>query len=160
MKLSFILIFNILFVTVFANPPEMNKKFKKELEKHFNSDNILLSELDEMSTENDLFFKLSDHGTEIGIAVLSEAKGRFDKFDFMIIYNNEMQIELIKILVYRSQYGSEITAKRWLSQFYEKSEDSLKYGSDIQAVSGATFSASSLTNNINRINKILREYKD
>jgi K+-transporting ATPase c subunit len=67
------------------------------------------------------------------------------------------EIELIKILVYRSAYGSEITAKRWLSQFYFKQRDSLKYGSDIQAISGATVSASSLTENVNRINKLIRE---
>jgi Na+-translocating ferredoxin:NAD+ oxidoreductase RnfG subunit len=160
MKISFILIFNILFGAVFANPPEMNKKFKKEVEKHFNSDKIVLSKIEEISTEKDLFFKVSDQGAELGIAVLTEAEGRFDKFDYMIIYKPDLKIELIKILVYRSQYGSEITAKRWLSQFYDKQNDSLKYGSDIQAISGATFSASALTKNINRINKIIREDKD
>ena len=76
----------------------------------------------------------------------------------MVVYNLNHKVELIKILIYRSDYGSEITAKRWLSQFYNKTGDSLKYGSDIQAISGATFSAISLTKNINRINKILKEY--
>ncbi|PLX18704.1 MAG: hypothetical protein C0597_05940 [Marinilabiliales bacterium] len=160
MKISLILLFNILFMAVHASPPEMNKKFEKELEKHFSSDKIVLSKIEEISDEQDIFFKLLNQGAEVGIAVLTEAEGRFDKFDYMIIYDTNLQIELIKILVYRSQYGSEITAKRWLSQFYDKQNDSLKYGSDIQAISGATFSASALTKNINRINKKLREYKD
>jgi len=158
------LIFILLLISsidLFANPPKESKKFEKELDKYFDSEFIHKKEIKELSNETDLFFNVFKGELNIGLVVLTEGKGRFDKFDFMIIYNTNYEIELIKILVYRSDYGSEITAKRWLSQFYSKQKDSLKYGSDIQAISGATVSASSLTENVNRINKIIRSnFKD
>jgi Na+-translocating ferredoxin:NAD+ oxidoreductase RnfG subunit len=140
-----------------ANSPEKLKKLEKELAKHFDSELIHKREINEISNETDLFFNVFKGKENIGMVVLTSGKGRFEEFDFMIIYNMKYEIELIKILVYRSAYGSEITAKRWLSQFYFKQRDSLKYGSDIQAISGATVSASSLTENVNRINKLIRE---
>lgn len=154
--ISFLLIFSF---NLLAEKPEFNAKVEKELLKHFNLDYINNQEIKELSGGNDLFLKTSNGDKELGIVVLTSAKGRYDMFDYMIIYNQNLEIKFIKILVYRSEYGSEITAKKWLSQFYNRSGDSLKYGSDIQAISGATFSASSLTMNINRINRILSEYK-
>ncbi|MFC2104134.1 hypothetical protein ACFLS4_02125 [Bacteroidota bacterium] len=146
-------------IRLIAESPEVSKKFEKEISKHFESEIIRKVKINELSNNNELFFSVYNGEKKIGLVVLTSTKGRFDKFDYMIIYNTEFEIELIRILVYRSEYGSEITAKRWLSQFYTKKEDSLKYGSDIQAISGATFSASSLTKSINRINNIIKEYK-
>ena len=74
----------------------------------------------------------------------------------MIIYNDQKKIEYINILIYRSQYGQEITNKNWLKQFYKKVK-LFVYGRDIQALSGATFSAESITNKINKLNEILIE---
>ncbi len=153
-----LILFLVSSVNVIANPPEVSKKFEKELSKHFGSEIISKKKIKDLSNENDLFFSVFKADADLGLVVLTTAKGRYDKFDFMIIYNTNYEIELIKILVYRSDYGSEITAKRWLSQFYSKQKDELKYGSDIQAISGATFSANSLTKNVNRINKILKEF--
>lgn len=159
MKLFLIYFFSFIFsVGVEPKNPEVYKKFEKELSKHYDIAYLKLEEIKQISNDIDLFYKISHDDENLGIAVLTSAKGRFDMFDYMIVYNLEREIALIKILVYRSEYGSEITAKRWLSQFYSKQKDSLEYGNDIQAISGATFSASSLTKNINRINKILKEF--
>ena len=158
MRTYLLLLFSFSFLYASANPPELPKKVKKELEKYFNSNNIELLEIKKISNDKDIFYKVKNQEREVGTVVLSSAKGRFDKFDFMVVYNADLQIELIKILVYRSQYGSEITGKRWLSQFYGIKEDSLKYGSDVQAISGATFSAMAMIESINRINGILRNY--
>ena len=143
--------------TLMAKPPEVSRKFVKELSKHFESD-VVTEEIKELSKFSDLFFKVLQDDKELGLVVLSSAKGRYDKFDYMIVYNQQLEVELIKVLVYRSDYGSEITAKRWLKQFYTKDTSSLKYGNDIQAISGATFSAIALTRNVNRINKLVRKY--
>ena len=66
-----------------------------------------------------------------------------------------------KVLVYREDYGGEIGSKRWLKQFIGKTEnDSLKYGDDIVAISGATISVRSMTTAINNLLasiKILRQ---
>lgn len=158
MKSVLILFFVVFTSKLLASPPEISKKFMKELSKHYAIERVETQEIKELSNSNDLFFKAFNGDEYLGVVVLTAAKGRYDKFDYMIIYNHSLEIEFMKILVYRSDYGSEITAKRWLSQFYNKGNDSLKYGSDIQAISGATFSAMALTKNINRINKILEEY--
>ena len=152
------LLFLVTSISLNAKAPEVTRKFEKELSKHFESESIKTVKIKELSKNYDLFFNVFDGNNNLGIVVLTSAPGRFDRFDYMIIYNQNLEIELIKILVYRSDYGSEITAKRWLSQFYSKQIDSLKYGSDIQAISGATFSVSSLTKNVNRINKMIKEH--
>lgn len=156
-KIGIIIFLLITSFALMAKPPEVSKKFEKELAKHFESDLVKTIAIKELSKFSDLFFKVLIGDKELGIVVLTSAKGRFDMFDYMIVYNQKHEVELIKILVYRSDYGSEITAKRWLNQFYTKQTDSFKYGSDIQAISGATFSATSLTRNVNRINKIVKE---
>lgn len=140
-----------------ARQPEETKKFHKELSKFYDLENIKTNKIEDLSAKNDIVYNVFDDERKIGLVVLTSAMGRHDWFDYLIIYNLELEIQLVKVLVYRSDYGSEITAKRWLSQFAKK-KDSLKYGSDIQAISGATFSAMALTKNVNRINKKLHEY--
>ena len=157
MKSLFIILLLSASISSFANQPEISKKVYKELKKHFEIEGLELVEMEKLSNETDLFLQIFHEKELIGTIVLTSAQGRYDKFDFMIIYNKSLKIELIKILIYRSDYGSEITAKNWLKQFYSISEKELKYGSDIQAISGATFSAVSLTKNVNRINKIVKE---
>jgi len=159
MKYFSAILFVLMTLILKAEQPVETKKFYKELSRFFEIETVETTKIESLSNDNDLFFSVNNGDTKLGLVVLTTAKGRYDNFDFMIIYNTNYEIELIKILVYRSDYGAEITAKRWLSQFYSKQKDSLKYGSDIQAISGATFSASSLTKNVNRINKIVREYK-
>jgi hypothetical protein len=157
-KFSILILTSFLFIAnVKAVQPTVTKKFQKELTKHFDGESIVTKENKSLSNDNDLFMDIYKGNEKLGIVVLTAAKGRYDKFDYMIVYDLNYKVDLIKILVYRSDYGAEITAKRWLSQFYIKKKDSLKYGSDIQAISGATFSAISLTKNINRINKVLKE---
>jgi Na+-translocating ferredoxin:NAD+ oxidoreductase RnfG subunit len=158
MRYLSVMLLVLISVILKAEQPVETKKFHKELSKYYGIESIKTTKIEYISDKNDLFFNVFNADADMGLVVLTTAKGRYDNFDFMIIYNTNYEIELIKILVYRSDYGAEITAKRWLSQFYSKQKDSLKYGSDIQAISGATFSASSLTKNVNRINKIIKEH--
>lgn len=158
MRFLLILFFTVFALELSASPPEISKKFIKELEKHYKTDKVETQEINELSSTSDRYFKVFNGDQYLGIVVLTSARGRYDKFDYILIYNLNLEIALIKILVYRSDYGSEITAKRWLNQFYKKGDDSLKYGSDIQAISGATFSAMSLTKNVNRINNIIKKH--
>lgn len=83
--------------------------------------------------------------------VLSSAKGRYENFDYMIILNKSLGIVDIKILKYRSEFGYEISNKGWLKQFYGKPGTKFEYRKNIDAVSGATFSALAITNDINFI---------
>ena len=49
------------------------------------------------------------------------------------------------------EHGGEISSKKWLEQFVGYKGGALKYGDDIQAISGATYSASSITHRMNEI---------
>ena len=96
--------------------------------------------------ENDLYY-----------AIFTEARGRHEKFDYLVITNSEKEIVKVKVLKYRSEHGGEIASKKWLSQFENYSGGPLKYGKDISAISGATVSAKAITSDIPRAVKILAE---
>ncbi|MFC2115758.1 hypothetical protein ACFLTU_04745 [Bacteroidota bacterium] len=110
------------------------------------------------SSQDTLFRLLNEESTHVGYLVLSSAKGRFDFFDFMIVYSAELEVIELRILVYRSEHGSQVSSRAWLKQFYglPPAEDR-KYGSDVDALSGATFSAKSLTEQVNRVNGLMFE---
>ncbi len=108
--------------------------------------------------ENALFI-LKDQANIIGLLYLSSAKGRMEQFDYMVLYDNDFLIRKIEILVYRSDHGYEIMNKKWLNQFPGNSGCGLGYGKDIQAISGATFSATSITKDLERLCKSLEELR-
>lgn len=100
------------------------------------------------------FFKIKNNDTFLGYYYLGQAYGKADYFDFIVIFDADLIISNIKILVYREDHGGEVKSKRWLKQFNGTSkEESLKYQKDIAAISGATISAKSLTHEINKLLK-------
>ncbi len=69
-----------------------------------------------------------------------------DVFDYLIIVDPELQILKSKVLIYREQHGQQIGSQRWLKQFVGMTSDSRpQLGKNIQAISGATISATSMT---------------
>ena len=91
--------------------------------------------------------------------ILASAKGRTELFDFAVLYDTALVITEVKVLVYRSAYGGEISSGRWLRQFKGYfSGKSLEYGKDIDAISGASFSGSSITLGISKISHQLSLY--
>lgn len=90
-------------------------------------------------------------GEPIGILVLTSAQGRFERFDLMLILNPSGKIDRIRILKYRSEYGSEISNKSWLAQFYIKPDSIFALHKNIDAISGATYSANGLIGEVNAI---------
>ena len=85
-----------------------------------------------------------------GYLFSTRAKGRFDYFDYSIIYAGDLSVLEVFVTVYRSTHGAAICQKKWLSQFKGYRGDPLKLGSDIDAVSGGTLSATSLVSDIQR----------
>lgn len=108
--------------------------------------------------DSDRVFQLSSEGQRVGIMVLTSSKGRYEEFDYAVLYDPERRIQGIDVLVYRSDHGHEIMNKGWLKQFYGTDGCGLEYGKEIDAVSGATFSASSLTLDLGRWCKILGSF--
>jgi Na+-translocating ferredoxin:NAD+ oxidoreductase RnfG subunit len=77
-----------------------------------------------------------------------------------VIFNKDLTVRQTKILAYREEYGGEIGSKRWLSQFDGKSGDeTLEYQKNIDAISGATISARSMTMAMNNLLKTINTLK-
>ena len=71
--------------------------------------------------------------------------------------NKTQKGKKVKVLIYREDYGGEISSKRWLSQFLKSdNDDTYVYGDNISAISGATISVKSITASINDVMDSIR----
>jgi Na+-translocating ferredoxin:NAD+ oxidoreductase RnfG subunit len=147
--MKFILIISVMFLSLTGTIREEHRKASDKLVAEvLGKGELVLTE----SVEGKEYFRYqSDDANTGAIVVFSTASGRFEDFDYMVIINPGKELMNIKILKYRSEYGYEISNKGWLRQFYGKNTGSFRYMADIDALSGATFSARSLTEDINLI---------
>ena len=154
LKIGFSLVL-IFMLASFGLPKNIKKKVDKEI--------ISVFEITEFSTEmiivsnetntilptkinQDNLFKINNNKTVIGYFYVGKAPSKTDQFDYLVVFDKELNVVKAKVLIYREDYGNEIGSKRWLNQFIGKtSADSLKYGQNIDAISGATISANSMT---------------
>ncbi len=67
-----------------------------------------------------------------------------DPYYFATIYNADFSIREINVLEYYSEYGVEITSRRWLKQFANKVVCGMDLKEKIDGISGATISVNSL----------------
>ena len=126
-----------------------NKQVTKELTTW--SDSFEKAEFIKTTNSREFYRTLDRKGETMGTLVLTSAQGRFERFDLMVMVDPAGKIRLIRILKYRSEYGSEITNKKWLAQFYAKTDSSFALHKNIDAVSGATYSSHGLIDEINFI---------
>ena len=88
----------------------------------------------------------------IANAYLDNVLGRTQPITFLVILDLDGNIKYNSIVKYRSHKGGAVKNRSWLEQFIGKNSTSgFKVGSDIQAVSGATYSVRSLTRGFNKI---------
>lgn len=124
--------------------------------------NISLVERFEIAETNDkkeplVVYSIQNESSAIKqFAVFTQARGRYDLFDYLLIVSSDFRIEKVEVIKYRSEHGGEIASKKWLSQFEKYSGGDLKYASDISAISGATLSAKSITTDIPKVIQILK----
>lgn len=79
-------------------------------------------------------------------------------FDYLIIFNNALAVEAIKVFNYQASYGHEIASRGWLKQFHGfKGEKSIEPGKDIDVISGATVSVHAITADLEWKTKQLQE---
>ena len=78
---------------------------------------------------------------------IGKARSKFDAFDYMVLFDENKTIKLVKVLVYRENYGGEIGSKTWLRQFIGID----KPKPFVDAISGATISVHSIKNSINTL---------
>ena len=153
----------------FDLPKSGVKKMDKTLAKLW-PEQIISKELVKISstTKEKLSFKLDDktiykvtnQKESDSYIYLSKGFGKMNEFDYMVVFNQDLSILKVKVLVYREDQGGEIGSNRWLKQFLGKSNpEEMKFGHDIQNISGATMSARSLTEDVKKVVKRMNELR-
>ncbi|MBE0641985.1 MAG: FMN-binding protein [Bacteroidales bacterium] len=85
----------------------------------------------------------------LGYLMLSSGMGRYNRFDYLALLSPDIRVVQIGITDYRSDHGYQIASPRWLAQFKGYSADSLwQVGREVDAISGATISATGLCNDL------------
>lgn len=92
-----------------------------------------------------------------GCAVASTPNSQtFETFDYIVIYDTELNILKVDIAEYSGQYGYEICRKKWLAQFIG-GNNAFVLNENVDGISGATVSAKYLIDDINAIGSKMRE---
>ena len=82
----------------------------------------------------------------------------YEFFDYFIIIDTLKSIKRVKVFNYQATQGHEVMSIGWLKQFVGyKGDEELRYGKEIEAISGATVSAKSLNTDIQHTIKLLME---
>lgn len=153
----------------FGTADSLPKRVFKELSKVFETEQFdlqpikvasaLNAELPQKITGENLY-QISIQKQSVGYVFFDHAMSKTAQFDYLVIFNKDLTVRQTKILVYREEYGGEIGSKRWLSQFEGKSGDeTLTYQKNIDAISGATISARSMTMAMNNLLKTINTLK-
>ncbi len=110
--------------------------------------------------DGDAVFEVVQDEQILGYLLSTQAKGRFDLFDYSVIYSDELEVLGMMILVYRSTHGAGVCSKGWLKQFKGYSGGKLTLGKDIDTISGATLSAASLVKDAERCYQLMTVLKN
>ncbi len=156
-----LLVIGIISFFSFTLPKNVLKKVNKEIVKLYETENF---KLENVSISEDAIKTLSSKfnaedfykiiiGEELaGYAYVDKAPSKTAQFDYLIILDQNLAIKKAKVLIYREEYGGEISSKRWLKQFIGKVKGHvISLNEDIIPISGATISVRSMTNAVNEL---------
>lgn len=118
-------------------------KATKVLSKYYNEDVIMMDTF-RRDLDGTLFY-LSNSDDK---AFIGHARSKYKTFDYLVLLDKDYTIKLVKILVYRENYGSEIGSKRWLARNFIGVNKPKVF---VDAISGATISVNSLKYSINKL---------
>jgi Na+-translocating ferredoxin:NAD+ oxidoreductase RnfG subunit len=152
------------FTSSFLVPDRVEKKANKEIIKHFNikefdKETISIPETINSSTASEFgdenLFRIISDDVLMGYGYIGSAEANVSTFDYLVLFDTDLIIIKTKVLIYREEYGGEISSKRWLKQFIgvSSSASELIYKKDIVPISGATISVRSMTRAINDLLK-------
>lgn len=168
MKVLAMTIVALLTLTGSEEPCPLTKREYKELANLF-GDNFRIGLLPfngetpletDLFRQNDCLHVVSQDGEVTGYLLSTSAKGRFDFFDYSIIYSNELIVLQVMVTVYRSDHGAGICQKKWLEQFRGYQGGEMAIGREIDAVSGGTISSASMVEDIQRCQHLMVRLKE
>lgn len=88
----------------------------------------------------------------LGIMVVDGVIGKFELIDYAVGIGVDGKIRNVEILAYRESHGYEVRLPAWRKQFVGKTKtDKLRVSEDIASISGATMSATHITDGVRRI---------
>jgi Na+-translocating ferredoxin:NAD+ oxidoreductase RnfG subunit len=145
--------------------PETIKLIEKRVEKAFGAEHVKFEPINpDAYPSKDICWGFSDNSlykiivdsSIAGYLVLDQAKGRYDYFDFMVVFSAQVEIMDVEVLLYRSEHGGEITSRKWLKKFIGlKDWGKNKTTQNVDAISGATISSNGMKNAIEKIGRSL-----
>ena len=93
-----------------------------------------------------------------GYALIDEQLGQYMPITYAVKFSPKGAVQQLEIMVYRENYGSEVTDARFRKQFVGKTAaDPLLLENDLVAVSGATLSSRALATGLRRALLLLTE---
>jgi len=153
----------ILITSSFTVSKKIDAIINKEIKTVFNIESysktnfVVSNEINKtlpLKITGDNFFKILSDENLIGYYYVGQAYGKADYFDFIVIFDTDLIVEKVSVLVYREDHGAEVGSKRWLKQFTgATTSKTLIYQEDIVGISGATISVKSMTNEVNKLLK-------
>ncbi len=76
----------------------------------------------------------------------------FEFFDYFLLADTQGEILWVKIFNYQATQGHEVMSRGWLNQFKGlTTNENVVFGEDIESISGATVSASAITEDIQQV---------
>ena len=155
----------------FSIPSKVTKKADKAIGKFYETTNftkqdILVSEVLNTKTKTDFsqgrLFEISSNEVFLGYGYLGNAPSKTATYDYLILFDKNFVITKSKVLIYREEYGGEISSSRWLKQFKGTviGANALVYNDDIIPISGATISVQSMTLAINNLLSSLQQLQE
>ena len=122
------------------------KRAHKVLSKYYENEVVLLKT--KASVPNGTLYEVAGKTDKVYIGY---SPSKFDNFDYMVLFDSTNKVKLVRVLIYRENYGGEIGSKRWLKQFIGMTEPK----NYVDAISGATISVNSMKYSINKLIKSL-----
>ena len=136
----------LLFILLLILGNYAEKRAYKTLNKYYGEEVVILKT--KIKVPNGTLYEVTGKTDKVYIGY---SPSKFENFDFMVLLDKTNKVKLVKVLVYRENYGGEIGSKRWLKQFIGMTEPK----SYVDAISGATISVNSMKYSINKFIKSL-----
>lgn len=147
-------------------PIKLEQKIRMTIEKTFKIVDYNIIEVDLIEDPNLVdkfplkgnFYQVKSNEKNLGYFYTHQAASMKNVFDYILVFDNNKTIINSKVLIYREKHGRQIGTKRWLSQFTGLSfNDRPKLGEGIDGISGATISATNMTNAVSNVLKALSQ---
>lgn len=142
---------------IFAQSKRVQNQFNRTMSIQYKTDDYDLETVDfktraQKSQHDDQFYKVKVKGSIKGFVYWGIAPSKERDFDYLLFFDTDLEIIKAKILMYREQFGREITDSRWLKQFVGLTpKSSVKFKENIDGISGATISARSMSSAVNQV---------